>query len=160
MSFLSRLRTSSRPVTTFPDMTEPRLFPSQERRCPDFPFIPVTGAVTEDCAIEIRAERGKGLRPEGRAPQGLAPAVQRALAEAKEHHLHRGKIRAEGKIDERAVFYCSAAEREQKPFPVRVSFKLVAIYPFVGEATSCEKNCNSNSSRSYFSNDTVLCVVC
>lgn len=100
MSFLSRLRTSSRPVTTFPDMTEPRLFPSQERRCPDFPFIPVTGAVTEDCAIEIRASGAKDY-------------VLKA-------GLHRGWRRpSNGRLPKRRSIICTEGKSGQKAKSMR-----------------------------------------
>ena len=38
------------------------------RRCPDTPFILVTGAVSEDRAIEILTQGSQGLRPEDPTP--------------------------------------------------------------------------------------------
>ncbi len=55
------------------------------RRCPDTPFILVTGAVTEDRAIEILTQGAKDYVLKSRLEQRLVPAVRRALAEAKEH---------------------------------------------------------------------------
>jgi len=55
------------------------------RRCPDTPFILVTGAVSEDRAIEILTQGAKDYVLKNRLQQRLVPAVQRALAEAEEH---------------------------------------------------------------------------
>ena len=54
------------------------------RRCPDTPFILVTGAVSEDRAIEILTQGAKDYVLKSRIQQRLAPAVRRALAEATE----------------------------------------------------------------------------
>ena len=51
-----------------------------KRRCPDSPFILVTGAVTEDRAIEILTQGAKDYVLKTRLQQRLAPAVRRALA--------------------------------------------------------------------------------
>ena len=53
-------------------------------RCPDTPFILVTGAVSEDRAIEILTQGAKDYVLKTRLQQRLAPAVRRALAEATE----------------------------------------------------------------------------
>ena len=55
------------------------------RRCPDTPFILVTGAVTEDRAIDILTQGAKDYVLKNRLDQRLVPAVKRALAEAEEH---------------------------------------------------------------------------
>jgi DNA-binding NtrC family response regulator len=55
------------------------------RRCPDTPFILVTGAVSKDRAIEIRTQGAKDYVLKTRLQQRLVPAVRRALAEAEEH---------------------------------------------------------------------------
>jgi len=55
------------------------------RRCPDTPFILVTGAIVEDRAIEILTQGAKDYVLKTRLQQRLAPAVRRALAEAEEH---------------------------------------------------------------------------
>jgi PAS domain S-box-containing protein len=55
------------------------------KRCPDTPFILVTGAITEDRAIEILTQGAKDYVLKTRLHQRLVPAVQRALAEAEEH---------------------------------------------------------------------------
>lgn len=55
------------------------------RRCPDTPFILVTGAVSEDRAIEILTQGAKDYVLKTRLQQRLIPAVRRALAEAEEH---------------------------------------------------------------------------
>jgi PAS domain S-box-containing protein len=59
------------------------------RRRPDTPFILVTGAVTEDRAIEILTQGAKDYVLKSRLQQRLAPAVQRALEEAAEHRARK-----------------------------------------------------------------------
>jgi PAS domain S-box-containing protein len=54
-------------------------------RCPDIPFILVTGAVSEDRAIEILTQGAKDYVLKARLQQRLVPAIRRALAEAEEH---------------------------------------------------------------------------
>jgi DNA-binding NtrC family response regulator len=65
-----------------------------KRRCPDTPFILVTGAITEDRAIEILTQGAKDYVLKTRLEQRLGPAVRRALAEADEHKA-RKKAEAE-----------------------------------------------------------------
>ncbi len=59
------------------------------RRCPDTPVILVSGAVTEDRAIEILTQGAKDYVLKTRLQQRLGPAVRRALAEAEEHRARR-----------------------------------------------------------------------
>ena len=66
-------------------------------RCPDTPFILVTGAVSEDRAIEILTQGAKDYVLKSRLQQRLVPAVRRALAEAEEH---RGRTQAERELRE------------------------------------------------------------
>jgi PAS domain S-box-containing protein len=54
------------------------------KSCPDTPFILVTGAVSEDRAIEILTQGAKDYVLKTRLQQRLAPAVRRALAETEE----------------------------------------------------------------------------
>lgn len=58
------------------------------RRCPDIPFILVTGAIGEDRAIEILTQGAKDYVLKNRL-QRLAPAVRRALAEAQEQKARK-----------------------------------------------------------------------
>jgi len=67
------------------------------RRCPDTPFILVTGAVSEDRAIEILTQGAKDYVLKSRLEQRLVPAVRRALAEAEEH---RSRKKAEEELRE------------------------------------------------------------
>ncbi len=60
-----------------------------KKRCPDSPFILVTGAVSEDRAIEILTQGAKDYVLKTRLEQRLAPAVKRALAEAEEHRARK-----------------------------------------------------------------------
>ena len=55
-----------------------------KRQCPDVPFILVTGAISEERAIEIHANGAKDYVMKSRIKR-LVPAVHRALAEAEEH---------------------------------------------------------------------------
>ena len=68
-----------------------------KRRCPDTPFILVTGAVTEDRAIDILTQGAKDYVLKSRLDQRLAPAVKRALAEAEDH---RARKQAEAELRE------------------------------------------------------------
>ena len=67
------------------------------QKCPDVPFILVTGAVTEDRAIEILTQGAKDYVLKTRLQQRLVPAVRRVLAEAEEH---QGRKRAEAELRE------------------------------------------------------------
>jgi PAS domain S-box-containing protein len=67
------------------------------KRCPDTPFILVTGAIVEDRAIEILTQGAKDYVLKNRLQQRLAPAVERALAEAGEL---RARKRAEAELRE------------------------------------------------------------
>ena len=66
-----------------------------KKRCPDTPFILVTGAVSEDRAIEILTQGAKDYVLKSRLQQRLAPAVERALAEAEEQ---KARKRAEAEL--------------------------------------------------------------
>lgn len=68
-----------------------------KRRCPDIPFILVTGAVTEDRAIDILTQGAKDYVLKNRLSQRLVPAVRRALSEAEEH---RARKQAEAELRE------------------------------------------------------------
>jgi PAS domain S-box-containing protein len=57
-------------------------------KCPDVPFILVTGAIGEDRAIEILTHGAKDYVMKSRLHR-LVPAVQRALAEAEEHKARK-----------------------------------------------------------------------
>ncbi|MDA8123868.1 MAG: response regulator [Deltaproteobacteria bacterium] len=60
-----------------------------KRRCPDIPFILVTGAVSEDRAIEILTQGAKDYVLKKLLEQRLGAAVRRAVAEAEEHRARR-----------------------------------------------------------------------
>jgi PAS domain S-box-containing protein len=68
-----------------------------KKRCPDIPFILVTGAVSEDRAIEILTQGAKDYVLKSRLEQRLWPAVRRALAEAGEQ---RARKKAEEELRE------------------------------------------------------------
>jgi PAS domain S-box-containing protein len=68
-----------------------------KRRCPDVPFILVTGAIVEDRAIEILTQGAKDYVLKNRLEQRFVPAVRRALAEAEEH---RARKQAEAELRE------------------------------------------------------------
>lgn len=56
--------------------------------CPDIPFILVTGAISEDRAIDTLTSGAKDYVMKTRLHR-LAPAIKRALAEAEEHNARR-----------------------------------------------------------------------
>ncbi len=68
-----------------------------QRRCPNTPFILVSGVLTEDRAIEILTQGAKDYVLKTRLQQRLIPAVRRALAEAEEH---RARQQAEAELRE------------------------------------------------------------
>jgi PAS domain S-box-containing protein len=74
-----------------------RALSESRKRCPDTPFILVTGAVTEDRAIDILTQGAKDYVLKTRLEQRLAPAVRRALTEADEH---RARKQAEAELRE------------------------------------------------------------
>ncbi|MDQ5988654.1 MAG: Adaptive-response sensory-kinase SasA [Syntrophus sp. SKADARSKE-3] len=85
------------------------------RRCPDTPFILVTGAVTEDRAIEILTQGAKDYVLKTRLSQRLVPAVKRALEEAEEQRARKqveAKLREAHKSLEKLVEEKSAALRK------------------------------------------------
>jgi len=59
------------------------------KRCPDTPFILVSGAVIEDLAVEMLTQGAKDYVLKTRLQQRLAPAVRRVLAEAEEHRARK-----------------------------------------------------------------------
>lgn len=67
-----------------------------KKRCPDVPFILVTGAITEDRAIDILTGGAKDYVMKNRLHR-LAPAVRRTLAEVEEQ---RARQRAERELRE------------------------------------------------------------
>ncbi|MDX9821243.1 MAG: PAS domain S-box protein [Syntrophales bacterium] len=82
-----------------------------KKQCPDVPFILVTGAVTEDRAIEILTSGAKDFVMKNRLAK-LAPAVRRAVAEAEEHKARR---EAEKKILEASLYARSLLEASVDP---------------------------------------------
>lgn len=67
------------------------------RRCPDIPFILVSGAIVEDRAIEILTQGAKDYVLKAKLEKRLGPAVKRALAEAEEL---RARKQAEAELRE------------------------------------------------------------
>ncbi|MBM4313475.1 MAG: response regulator [Deltaproteobacteria bacterium] len=59
-----------------------------KRRCPDTPFILVSGAVEEDYAIETLTQGAKDYVLKSQLQQKLVPAVRRALGEEEEQKAH------------------------------------------------------------------------
>jgi PAS domain S-box-containing protein len=85
-------------------------------KCPDTPFILVTGAVSEDRAIEILTQGAKDYVLKTRLQQRLVPAVLRALAEAAEHRARKqaeSELReAHGTLEERVKSRTAELEAE------------------------------------------------
>jgi formate hydrogenlyase transcriptional activator len=76
-----------------------------KRRCPETPFILVTGAISEDHAIEIFTQGAKDYVLKTRLQQRLVPAVRRALEEAEEQQARKqaeaGLIEAHRTLEEK-----------------------------------------------------------
>ncbi|HOG16927.1 MAG TPA: PAS domain-containing protein [Syntrophales bacterium] len=72
-----------------------------KRQCPDTPLILVTGAISEERAIETLTGGAKDYVMKGRLNR-LAPAVRRALAEAAEVRAHRAAEAALRESEQRA----------------------------------------------------------
>ncbi len=87
-----------------------------KKRCPDTPFILVTGAVTEDRAIEILTSGAWDYVLKTRLQQRLVPAARRALTEAEERkarkkaeeELKESEKRAREQLEEIRSIYDSA----------------------------------------------------
>lgn len=92
-----------------------------KRICPEVPFILVTGAVSEDRAIEILTSGAKDYVMKNRISR-LVPAVQRVLAETEEHkarkkaeeELRKAYIELEEKIRERTAQLQEEIEHRQQ----------------------------------------------
>lgn len=102
-----------------PDYNGTLALAESKRQYPDVPFILVTGAIGEDRAVEILTQGAKDYVMKNRLSR-LAPAVRRALAEAKEHRarkeaeekLHETYKNLEIKVEERtAALQAEIAER-------------------------------------------------
>ena len=88
-----------------------------KRRCPGTPVILVTGAVTEDRAIEILTQGAKDYVLKQRLQQRLVPAVQRALSEAEEQRARKqaeAELREAHRTLERQVDERTSELRESK----------------------------------------------
>jgi phosphoserine phosphatase RsbU/P len=66
-----------------------------KRQCPDTPFILVTGAISEDRAMEILTQGAKDYVLKNRL-QRLGPAARKAIAESEEN-----KTRKKAEVEER-----------------------------------------------------------
>ncbi len=87
------------------------------RWLPDTPFILVTGAVSEDRAIEILTQGAKDYVLKTRLQQRLVPAVRRALAEAEEQRARKqaeAELREAHRTLERQVEERTAALQKSK----------------------------------------------
>ncbi len=93
-----------------------------KKKCPDVPFILVTGAVTEDRAIQVLTSGAKDYVLKNRLHQRLVPAVQRALAEAADHQarkrakeeIRKAHDSLEKKVEERTAELQAEIERRKQ----------------------------------------------
>lgn len=83
-----------------PNYTGALALAETKKRCPEIPFILVTGAVTEDRAIDILTSGAKDYVMKNRL-QRLVPAVRRALAEAEEH---KARKKAEAEVRAASIY--------------------------------------------------------
>ena len=95
-----------------------------KRQLPDVPFILVTGAIGEDRAIEILTQGAKDYVMKSRLNR-LAPAIQRALDEAR---AHRARREAEEKLLEM-----------YKSLEIKVKERTAALQAEVAERTKIEE---------------------
>ena len=84
-------------------------FAAAKSQCPDVPFLLVTGAISEDRAIEMLTKGAKDYVMKNRLNR-LVPAVRRALAEAKEHKERQKAIEATTQLSQRAPGRASTGE--------------------------------------------------
>lgn len=98
-----------------------------KKQCPDIPFILVTGAVSEERAIEILTSGAKDYVMKGGLHR-LAPAIKRALAEMEEHrarkqaetNLRNTMVNLEHLVEERtAQLQNELAERKRAEETIR-----------------------------------------
>jgi len=82
-----------------------------KKRCPDVPFILVTGAVTEDRAIEILTSGAKDFVMKDRLHK-IVPAIRRSLAEAEEHQARK---KAEEELRVASLYMRSLLEASLDP---------------------------------------------
>ena len=101
-----------------------------KKRCPEVPFILVTGAVTEDRAIEVLTGGAKDYVLKKRLNR-LVPAVQRALAETEEH---RARTRAETELreahrelEEKVKIATREAQRSEEKFSKAFYLNIAAM---------------------------------
>ena len=106
------------------------------KRCPDIPFILISGVVNEDRAIEILTSGARDYIVKSRLNR-LAPAVKRALADAEEHiarkkaeeELHKAKIDLERLVRERTnQLQMELADRQKAEEALRKSERVFASF--------------------------------
>ena len=104
-----------------PEYTGALALAEAKKRCPDVPFILVTGAIGEDRAIEILTQGAKDYVMKTRLSR-LAPAVQRAVEEARAHtarrqaekELHEAYKNLEIKVRERTAALQTEVEERRR----------------------------------------------
>jgi PAS domain S-box-containing protein len=107
------------------------------RRCPDTPFILVTGAVTEDRAIEILTGGAKDYVMKNRLSR-LAPAVRRAFTEAGEH---RARKEAEEELRVASLYSRSLLEASLDPLvTISPDGKVMDVNKATEEATGVSRD--------------------
>ncbi|MEN6624069.1 MAG: PAS domain-containing protein, partial [Smithella sp.] len=89
-----------------PDYTGALALAEAKRRTPEIPFILVTGAVTEERAIDILTSGAKDYVMKNRL-QRLVPAVRRAIAEAEEH---KAREKAEAEVRAASIYFRTIVE--------------------------------------------------
>ena len=108
-----------------------------KRRCPDTPFVLVTGAVTEDRAIDILTQGAKDYVLKNRLQQRLVPAVRRALAEAEEH---KERKKAEEDLRAASLYSRTLIEASLDPFvTISPEGKVMDVNKATEEITGCSR---------------------
>jgi PAS domain S-box-containing protein len=108
-----------------------------KKRCPDIPFILVTGAVSEDRAIEILTQGAKDYVLKTRLAQRLVPAVKRALAETKEH---KERKEAQEELKAASLYSRSLIEASLDPLvTISPDGKVMDVNKATEEITGCSR---------------------
>ncbi|MCE5265621.1 MAG: PAS domain S-box protein [Deltaproteobacteria bacterium] len=108
-----------------------------KKRCPDVPFILVTGAVSEDRAIEILTSGAKDYVMKSRLNR-VVPAVRRALEEAEEH---RARKKAEEEVRAASLYSRTLIEASLDPLvTISPDGKVMDVNKATEEATGVPRD--------------------
>ena len=108
-----------------------------KNRCPEIPFILVTGAVSEEVAVEILTSGAKDFVMKRRLNK-IAPAVRRALAESEEH---KARKKAEEELRAASLYSRSLLEASLDPLvTISSAGKVMDVNKATEEATGVSRD--------------------